>query len=70
MSNGFGAPIISADVGVQLLKSSGIVYGSEILKDDGVDPDVTQDDGIYSGFLTNFSVTPEFHLGRITVKNY
>lgn len=37
------------------------------LFDDGEEPDITRNDGIYSGFITNFAAEASYHTGIITI---
>jgi len=39
------------------------------LADNGVDPDLAANDGIYSAFITDFNSHPSFHSGHLTVNS-
>lgn len=40
-----------------------------LLEDNGVDPDLVKNDGVYSGYVTDFSPEPSFHSGEVKIRS-
>ncbi|CAG7827611.1 unnamed protein product [Allacma fusca] len=63
-------PVIKAEVDAKISfgNTSGVFTTDLLLADDGIDPDITKNDGIYSGFVFGYSEFPSFHSGVVNVK--